>query len=56
MCFRETQLLMALHKLQQVGLAHAHQLYHFLVTALYITTATWETPKVQVIRSQNLEL
>ena len=46
----------ALHKLQQVGLAHAHQLGHFLVTSLYITTATWETPKVQVNRSQSLVL
>ena len=34
----------ALNKLQQVGLAHAHQLCHFLVTTLNVTTAihtTW---------------
>ncbi len=38
LCFRETLLLMALNKLQQVGLADAHQLSHFLVTSLCVTT------------------
>ena len=56
MCFREEVLLPTLDKPQQVDLADAHQLSHFMVTTLHITTATWETPKVQVNRSQSLVL
>ena len=41
LCFRETLLLTALNKLQQVGLAHANQLCDFLVTALCITTVVF---------------
>ena len=34
LCFRKEVLLAALHKLQQTGLGHIHQLDHFLVTTL----------------------
>jgi len=43
LCFTEEVLLAALNKLQQVGLADAHQLCHFLVTTLSITTAIHNT-------------
>ncbi len=38
MGFREEVQLPTLHKLQQVGLADAHQPSHFLVTSLCVTT------------------